>query len=124
MQCTMCGREITNPNANFCDYCGTALGTNVYREENVQTSRTAPPKEDRVSTWVFLGIMCLPMIPFVGTIAYLVFLFYWAFAPDIEDSRKSFARAMLIYTAISLAFVVIIFGTVFAGLMSSISSVL
>ena len=124
MQCTMCGREITNPNANYCDYCGTALGTNVYREETVQPTRTDISKGDRVSTWMFLGIMCLPMIPFVGTIAYLVFLFYWAFAPSIEDSRKSFARALLIYTGIMLVFTFILFGALFAGIMSGMSNVL
>ena len=125
MQCSMCGREITNPNANYCDYCGTAVGAAAYREvQPQQVTNTNVPKQDRVSTWLFLGIMCLPFVPFVGTIAYLVFLFYWAFAPSIEDSRKSFARATLIYTAISLVLAFIIIGFIFAGMMNGLSSML
>lgn len=124
MKCTMCGREIMNPNANYCDYCGTLVGTAAYREEQQQTTSTNQPKSDRVSTWLFLGIMCLPFVPFVGTIAYLVFLFYWAFAPNIEDSRKSFARATLIYTAISLVLACIFIGFIFAGIASGIGELL
>ncbi len=124
MQCTMCGREITNPEANYCEYCGTAVGAVAYREtqQTQQTTDTNPPKTDRVSTWLFLGIMALPMVPFVGTIAYLVFLFYWAFAPSIEDSRKSFARATLIYTGVMLLLAIVIVGAIFAGIMSNLSS--
>lgn len=124
MQCTMCGREITNPNANYCEYCGTAVGTMAYREVQPEPQRETAPKQDRVSTWVFLGIMALPMVPFVGSIAYLVFLFYWAFAPSIEDSRKSFARATLIYTAIMLVLVIIVMGSVFAAVLNGLPELL
>ena len=125
MQCSMCGREITNPNANYCDYCGTAVGTAAYREvQPQQTVHAGEQKPERVSTWLFLGIMCLPFVPFVGSIAYLVFLFYWAFAPSIEDSRKSFARATLIYTGISLVIAIIFIGFIFAGLMNGLGSML
>ncbi len=56
MQCSMCGREITNPNANYCDYCGTAVGAATYREvQPQQVSNTNAPKQDRVSTWLFFG---------------------------------------------------------------------
>ena len=125
MQCSMCGREIMNPNANYCDYCGTAVGAAAYREVQPQQTTTGNgQKPERVSTWLFLGIMCLPFVPFVGTIAYLVFLFYWAFAPSIEDSRKSFARATLIYTAISLVIAFIFVGAIFAGLMNGLGNML
>lgn len=124
MQCAMCGREITNPNANYCDYCGTAVGTMTYREVQPEQPKTTAPKTDRVSTWLFLGIMCLPFIPFVGSIAYLVFLFYWAFAPSIEDSRKSFARATLIYTAITLVLVIVVVGAAFGAMMSGLADML
>ena len=124
MRCLMCGREITNPNANYCDYCGTAVGTMEYRQEQPVSRQAEEKKPERVSTWLFLGIMCLPFVPFVGTIAYLVFLFYWAFAPSIEDSRKSFARATLIYTAITLVFVIVVFGALFSLALSEIGSLL
>ena len=126
MQCSMCGREITNPNANYCDYCGTAVGAAVYREvqPQQQTTNGTVQKSEPVSTWLFLGIMCLPFVPFVGSIAYLVFLFYWAFAPSIEDSRKSFARATLIYTAITLVLSLILVGFLFAGIMNGLGDML
>ncbi|MBE5930052.1 MAG: zinc-ribbon domain-containing protein [Lachnospiraceae bacterium] len=126
MQCSMCGREITNPNANYCDYCGTAVGAAAYREvqPQQQTTNGTVQKPERVSTWLFLGIMCLPFVPFVGSIAYLVFLFYWAFAPSIEDSRKSFARATLIYTGITLVLSFIIIGFIFAGVMNGLGEML
>lgn len=124
MQCLMCGREITNPNANYCDYCGTAVGSMEYRQEHPVSRPVEEKKPERVSTWLFLGIMCLPFVPFVGTIAYLVFLFYWAFAPSIEDSRKSFARATLIYTAISLVIALVLFGALFSLAFSEIGSML
>ncbi len=124
MQCLMCGREITNPNANYCDYCGTAVGSMEYRQERPVSQPSQAQKTEPVSTWLFLGIMCLPFVPFVGTIAYLVFLFYWAFAPSIEDSRKSFARATLIYTAISLVIALVLFGALFSLAFSEISSLM
>ncbi len=124
MQCTVCGREIKNPEANYCDYCGTAVGTAAYREVQAEQPKESAPKTDRVSTWAFLGVMCLPFIPFVGSLAYLVFLFYWGFASAINDSRKSFARATLIYTAVMLVFVMVVFGAMFAGMMTTVSDVL
>ena len=125
MQCTMCGREITNPDANYCDYCGTALGNAAYREVQAepQIASNEAPKADRVSTWVFLGVMCLPIVPFVGTIAYLVILFYWAFAASIEDSRKSFARATLIYTAAALVLACGIIGALVGSVMNTLASI-
>lgn len=126
MQCTMCGREIKNPDANYCDYCGTAVRSTEYREIQVEQPKKTvnEPKADRVSTWLFLGVMCLPIIPFVGTIAYLVVLFYWAFASSIVDSRKSFARATLIYTAAVLVLAIVVLGAMVGSLMSGLTGLL
>ena len=118
----MCGREITNPDANYCDYCGTALEDAAYREVQPEqyTTNANTPKTDRVPTGVFLGVMCLPIIPFIGTLVYLGVLFYWAFASSIEDSRKSFARATLIYTAAALVFAFVIMGAMIDSMMTVI----
>ena len=123
MQCTVCGREIANPNANYCDYCGTAVGSEMYREVQPKQAVTNPDetKADRVSTKAFLGVMCLPFVPLVGSFAYLGILFYWAFASGITDSRKSFARATLIYTVVVLIFLFIFMGAM-ADAMPSLSS--
>lgn len=118
MQCTMCGREITNPEANYCEYCGTALGNVAYREEQVQQPKVTEEKKDKVPMTSFLGVMCLQFIPMVGSIAYLVFLFYWAFASDVQDSRKSYARAALIYFGIVLALAILMVGA-FVGVITS-----
>lgn len=114
MQCTMCGREIKNPEANFCDYCGTAVRDEVYREVRVEPQKTEEPKKDRVSTWLFLGVMCLPFVPIIGSFGYLGILLYWAFAPSIRDSKKSFGRAMLIYTVISLVLTIALLAMMFS----------
>ncbi len=118
MQCTMCGREITNPEANYCDYCGTAVRQTEYREVRAEQPKEAEKKEDRVPTLSFLGVMALPFLPFVGSLAYLVFLFYWAFSSTIQDSRKSFARATLIYTAVVFVLMIVIFGAAIAAMVN------
>lgn len=124
MKCSMCGREITNPNANYCDYCGTPVGDVTYHVEPVQQQQTGEVKRDKVPMLWYLGVMCLPLVPMVGYIAYLVMLFFWAFAPSIEDSRKSWARAALIYTGITVTLAIVLFIAIFSLVMSSVSSLL
>ncbi len=121
MRCAMCGREITNPNANYCDYCGTSVREDVYREVQPEAKMTSAetPKADRVPTVYFFGVMCLPFFPLVGAFAYLGILLYWAFAPKITDSRKSFARATLIYTVAVMA----VFFAAFGTMMNTITSI-
>ena len=123
MKCAMCGREILNQDANYCDYCGTALRDAAYREVRTEqpVKSTEAPKEDRVSTWLFLGVMGLMFVPLVGFFAHIGILLYWAFASNGTDSRKSFGRAILIYEAVTLVFSFLILGAV-AGSMMSISS--
>ncbi|MBQ3029278.1 MAG: zinc ribbon domain-containing protein [Lachnospiraceae bacterium] len=118
MQCTMCGREITNPEANYCDYCGTSLRQTEYREVRAEQPKEAEKKEDRVPTLSFLGVMALPFNTFVGWLAYFVLMFYWAFSSTIQDSRKSFARATLIYTAVVFVFMIVIFGAAIAAMVN------
>ncbi len=125
MQCTMCGREITNPNANYCDYCGTSVREAEYREVQPQqpAKATEEPKADRVSTWLFLGVMCLMFVPVVGFFAHIGVLLYWAFAASITDSRKSFARAILIYEAVTLVFSFLVLGAMAGSMMTTITSI-
>lgn len=125
MQCTMCGREINNPDANYCEYCGTAVGTEVYREVQKEPQKTSvyEPKEDRVSTWLLLGVMCLMFVPVVGFFAHIGILLYWAFAASIEDSRKSFARAILIYEAVTLMFSFLVLGMMMGSMVTTVALV-
>lgn len=125
MVCPMCGREIMNPEANYCDYCGTRLHGMEYKETvEPQAFPEMKEKQPRVSTGLFLGVMLLPMIPMIGWILYLVFLFYWAFASSIEDSRKSFARASLIYSGITLVLVIVFVSVICSTLASELAGVL
>ncbi len=152
MRCMVCGREAMNPEANYCDYCGssfhqygengwrapaaqngspegnsseagsryTAFGTAEYREEVNTEGKGKALSGQRVSTWLFLGVMLLPFVPMVGSIAYLVILFYWAFASQINDARKNWARATLIYTGLVLILCFALIGSI----MSSLAGVL
>lgn len=129
MQCTVCGREIVNENANYCDYCGASLRGDVNREVKYiqpvqQTTVTSEPKEERVPTSTFLGAMFMPLIPFVGTLVYLIYMFYWSFSPNVTDSRKSFGRATLICMAIALGVVIVIVGLMIAVMMAGYSSMM
>ena len=125
MKCTMCGREITNPDANYCDYCGTSVRAGGYWE--AEPEKTVPvseePKSDMISTWLFLGVMCLMFIPVVGFFAHAGVLLYWAFAASITDSRKSFARTILIYEAVTLVFSFMILGAMASTMMTTIASI-
>ena len=120
MKCAMCGREILNRDANYCDYCGTALGDAVYREVRTEqpVKSTEAPKGEQVSTWLFLGVMCIQFVPVVGILVYLGILLYWAFAASITDSRKSFARASLIYTVVTFAFALLTLGAMVSSIMN------
>ena len=122
MQCSMCGREITNPEANYCEYCGTAVGTTGSTVEQTKPQSTGEVKRDKVPTLWYLGVMCLPLIPMVGSIGYLVMLFIWAFAPSIDDSRKTWARAALIYTAIVVGLAILVLIAVFSIMMNVVGS--
>ncbi|MCH5272624.1 MAG: hypothetical protein J1E35_03030 [Lachnospiraceae bacterium] len=140
MRCMVCGREAMNPEANYCDYCGssfrqygentweapsvqnnrsaentkepqayTAFGTTEYRDNVYEAEQKAQngEHENKASTGMFLGVMLLPFVPMIGSIAYLIILFHWAFSAYITDARKNWARATLIYTAIIFVLILI-----------------
>jgi len=149
MRCAVCGREAMNPEANYCDYCGspfkrygsegwnTRNTTSSGYEERVETDdgysafgmsnqsrkevrsgnngNAMTGNQDKIGVMTFLGVMLLPFIPGVGSIAYLVILFYWSFAAGIDGTRKSFARATLIFTAIMVVVVMMVAGMLLAA---------
>ncbi len=104
MRCEVCGREAMNPEANYCDYCGNSFREAGFQAE-VKRQQEEPEKKmpatgGQVPTQWFLGVMCLPFVPAIGVFAYLGVLFYWGFSNNINDSRKSFGRATLIFTGV------------------------
>lgn len=130
MRCMVCGREAMNPEANYCDYCGSPFreseknGQDATSVRNAYQDREAPgesgytafgtteyreelrmPRKDSsqakgISVWMFLGIMCLQFVPGIGLFAYIGVLLWLGFSPQITDARKNWARASLIYTGI------------------------
>ena len=133
MRCTVCGREAMNPEANFCDYCGSSFRQNreearnqgantqengswsafeTLAQERVELqNRTVVPangvNEKPVTLWTFLGVFLLIFLPYVGMYAFLGLLLCWSFAPGITGVRKTFARALLIFSAIMMVFMVL-----------------
>lgn len=137
MRCEVCGREAMNPEANYCDYCGSsfrdcgqesrsnqtatkgsysesgvsdagysAFGMSEYREpamEKQSMGSMLAGENKPVTTWTYLGVLLLPVVPWVGTIAWLVVMLYWAFSSRVDAARKHFARAYMIFMGISLA---------------------
>lgn len=140
MRCTVCGREAMNPEANYCDYCGSsfreygkegwrssdaegkryetntetgdgysAFGTNTYRGDTVKKELVNQGMGDNkaITIWTFLGVFFLPFVPGIGVIVWIVLLLYWAVNSQVDDARKNFARAYLIYMAVAM---IIVFG--------------
>lgn len=114
MQCKVCGREAGNPEANFCDYCGSSFHEENRRidvltaseQETKQTTENTAgigvTEQDRIPVWKFLVIMLLPFLPGVGIFLFLGIVIYWSASMKIQDSRKSFARALLIFSVVIL----------------------
>lgn len=141
MRCKVCGREAMNPEANFCDYCGSSFreygktreeaavleqGKEGYSAfgmssesiaQTVKTERELPGtgQEKPVTMWTYLGTMLLVFVPYVGFYAFLGILLYWSFAAGGSPTRKTFARAMLIFSGVLI--VVAVFGI--AAMMES-----
>lgn len=113
MICNICGRNIENENANFCENCGTSLRGHVVEQNNTyqkesQIDNVNEKKEEQkpISFGNWMGSLILPFIPLVGPIIYLVMLFIWSFGSDTNQSKKNWARAQLIVTIISVVLVV------------------
>lgn len=57
--------------------------------------------EPSMSFLHWMVILLLPMVPMIGTLAYFVLLLVWAFGHTASKTRKNWARATLIVTALS-----------------------
>lgn len=83
----------------------SAFGMSEYRESAMekQSMGSMLAEENKpVTTWTYLGVLLLPMVPWVGTIAWLVVMLYWAFSSKMDAARKHFARAYMIFMGISM----------------------
>lgn len=133
MRCRECGREAMNPEANFCDYCGSSFrqyGEALRTEEKTQESGgysafgtaegyrgeessrygsagSATESDAKpVTIWTFLGVMMIIFVPYIGFYAFLGILLYWGFSSAVDGVRKTFARAMLVFAVLMLILMV------------------
>lgn len=72
------------------------------------------PYEEHVSAMEWIGIICLNIIPVIGSLVYIVLLFVWAFGNTRKRSLKTFAQAQLII--IGIAVVLLILSMAIAGI--------
>jgi hypothetical protein len=116
MYCNQCGKALPDGTA-FCTECGADLSARS--AANPQTvNYTMPPPQPiysdmplepamSVKDWVIT--MLLMMIP----IANIVFLIVWAVGDGCGLTKRNWARAQLILTAISTGFVIILYIFIF-----------
>ena len=134
MVCKVCGRTMTNENANFCEDCGAAIrwyvDTSFLNEKKApesayenQANRTlfgsTMPNgmasktvggEETISFGKWLLIMVLPFIPGVGFWAFIVLLFIWGFGKNTTPTKKNWARATLVVGAFLLILMTALMG--------------
>ena len=134
IKCADCGADI-NGTGKFCEECGALVKPEFKeapkKEDSVQGEQTsaAPPvhtaqrdpAETPMSTLGFLGMLILNCIPIIGLIVLIIFA-----CDNSNLSRRNFARAMLIFTLISVVLSVIVFvvaiTTLYTGLIDLFSS--
>jgi uncharacterized membrane protein YvbJ len=127
MTCKVCGRDVANENANFCEYCGASFRFNTTVEQktvnpgvNVQeinkTNEEITDKPISLGHWMLC--MILPFIPVLGVYLYPILLVFWSFNRNTSKSKKNWARASLIMYII-LVIIFILFG---AAIMDFVNS--
>lgn len=146
MICKVCGRNIANEEANFCEYCGASFrpGTDNkvsegYINQNIQVQRpylnmeyeqkmnqerekvvqsvAVPDKTMSFGDWMLSYVLLF--VPYVG----IGFLFFWAFGKSTPPTKKNWARVMLILMGIA---VILMFGVMsaFGGSLSDPTALL
>ncbi|HHU73101.1 MAG TPA: hypothetical protein GXZ28_00550 [Clostridiales bacterium] len=118
MVCNTCGRHTQNENANFCEYCGSSyrgdISSTFYIKPEQETKAAIIPEgyEKPISLLHWLGsygsVLLSVFIPYVGWIISLTLLLVWSFDNKTIQSKKNWARAMLIIMGISFVIMVIV----------------
>ncbi len=121
MICPICGRNIENENAHFCDNCGASLrgvqqgmpmNQSGYGVPPIQNVGQAPYSEAPISFGNWLGTLCLPYIPIVGSIVYLVMLVVWSVSGKTNPTKKNWARASLLVNVVVTILLFMFAGTI------------
>jgi len=129
MKCESCGRVSPEEEANYCFYCGNSFRENVniemllnqkqeepqFEQVNEETGRKA--NIDKPITFLnWLLTLGTPFIPFIGPYVFVGLCIYWGFASDVQETRKNWARATLIFLIISFILAYWLMSTVIPAL--------
>lgn len=64
---------------------------------------------------ITLLILCIPLVN-------IVMMFVWAFGASTNPSKANYFKAQLIFVAVSIVLTIILWGTIFASVLSSMGS--
>ncbi len=114
--CMQCGANLPDE-ANVCAACGmtqpmmTAPVAPVAQEQPQPVSYPGPgyqPQEEPVSVGGWIGRNLIPLIPFVGSLIFLVMLFIWSGDRTKQATFRNWAKAQLILMAIGVVLGIIL----------------
>ena len=127
MVCNKCGTPIKD-GATFCQNCGAK----VEAPQPIQPAQTVPeqaqqinyytPEKKHVSVGGWILRYLITLIPCVGPIIFIIMLFVWSFDESYDDTSRNWAKAQLIWLAISIVLsllVALLFGSVFTAALDS-----
>lgn len=112
MVCNTCGRSTQNEEANFCEYCGSSFREQTQgafhiepqmQQAAVQNGPDISEKSISFASWIGIyGILLGSMlIPIIGIFCPLIILTYLSFSNKMQDSKKNWARATLIFVILN-----------------------
>ena len=100
--CQQCGTQL-NDEVMTCPVCGVtvipAAPASAYVPP-VYAPNPVPAPKKAVSVWEWVGRYALNLIPFVGSLVYVVMLFVWAFDSKFDDTSRNWAKAQLVIAAV------------------------
>lgn len=89
-----------------------------YNNENYESVQNSYAATDPNKSVMTLGEWILTLIVMMIPCVNLIMMLIWAFGNGNEN-RKNYCRANLIVTAVSTVLIVILYATIFAGLIAS-----
>lgn len=130
MTCESCGRVSPNEEANYCFYCGNSFRENEDMEIYTRQKQEKPQfeqvneessvginKDKPISFSDWLLTLGIPFIPFIGMYVFLGLCMYWGFASNVQETKKNWARATLIFLLVSFILGYFLISTVLPELL-------
>lgn len=127
MTCQSCGRMTQDQEANYCFYCGDSFREPVdivinpkpqaeeAQEQSLSSTTLSNEKPIAFSSW--LRTYAIMFIPYVGLIVFIALCVYWSVADNVVETKKSWARATLIFLGINLIMGYILLSTIMPELL-------